>query len=151
MRPKELYDNAVPSGNAAAAEVLFRMALLTGEPAYEREGVRALRLVRNGMVQAAAGFGHALCALDTYLGPTDEIAIVGDPEDERTRALINTVAVDRFHPRSVIALGRPGGVGVPLLADRPQIDGRPTAYVCRNFVCDLPVTEPDQLVDLLSA
>ena len=87
VRPKELYDNAVPSGNSVAAEVLLRLAMFTGEPEYERLAASALRLVRDAMGPAPTGFGHALCALDLYLGPGQEVAIVGDPDDERTRAL----------------------------------------------------------------
>ena len=81
VRPKELYDNAVPSGNSVAAEVLLRLAMFTGEPEYERVAASALRLVRDAMGPAPTGFGHALCALDLYLGPGQEVAIVGDPDD----------------------------------------------------------------------
>ncbi|MGZ8611188.1 MAG: thioredoxin domain-containing protein [Actinomycetota bacterium] len=149
VRPKDLYDNAVPSGNSAAAEVLLRLAHLTGEPEYERVGASALRLVRDTMAGAPSGFGHALCALDLYLGPVREIAIAGDPADQDTRALVSEVTTRRYVPNHVLAVAAPGDAdaiaNVALLLDRPQLDGRPTAFVCERFTCHLPVTNPEAL------
>jgi uncharacterized protein YyaL (SSP411 family) len=149
MRPKELYDNAVPSGNSAAADVLQRISLLTGDSTNERSGLSAIRLVRDALGHAPTGFGRALCALDLYLGPTLEVAIIGDPRDERTGALINEVVGTRFLPNVVLAIAEPGDEGarqaVALLRDRPQIDGLPTAFVCHRFLCRLPVTKPVDL------
>jgi uncharacterized protein len=148
LRPKELFDNAVPSGSSAAADVLQRLALLTGEVEYERAGVSALRLVRELMARSPTGFGHALCALDLYLGPSREVAIVGDPGSEETKRLVAEVH-GRFLPNAVLAVAPPGDSdmmeAVALLEDRPQIEGKATAYVCRRFVCQFPVTEPDAL------
>ncbi|MGH2764885.1 MAG: thioredoxin domain-containing protein, partial [Actinomycetota bacterium] len=152
LRPKELFDNAVPSGNSAAAEVLQRLALLTGEAEYERAGVSALRLVRDLMVRAPTGFGHALGALDLYLGPAREVAIVGDPADAATSGLIEEVW-RRYLPNAVLAAAGPGDAdaikAVPLLQGRDPVDGRPAAYVCQRFVCQRPVTEPAALADEL--
>jgi uncharacterized protein YyaL (SSP411 family) len=149
IRPKELYDNAVPSGNSAAAEVLQRISLLTGDPEMGRLGTSAIRLVRDALARAPSGFGLALCAVDLYVGPTLEVAIIGDPRDERTGALINEVVRTRFLPNVVLAIAKPdneaAGEAVALVRDRPQIDGLPTAFVCRRFVCRLPVTKPDDL------
>jgi len=152
VRPKDLYDNAVPSGNSVAADVLLRLSLLTGDAEYERIGLSALRLVRDGMADAPTGFGRALSALELYLGPSREVAIIGDPDDPRTRFMIDEVA-GRFLPSVVLAVARPDDDAsrraVPLLESRPQRDGLPTAYVCERFVCKLPVTEPDGLAALL--
>jgi uncharacterized protein YyaL (SSP411 family) len=149
VRPKDLYDNAVPSGNSAAAETLLRLALLTGEARYEDAAVSALRLVRDVMTSAPGGFGQALCALDLYLGPSYEVAIVGDPDAPDTRALVDEVLRTRWRPNLVLAVRPPNDVdaaqAVALLADRPRIDAKATAYVCQRFVCRLPVTEPSQL------
>jgi uncharacterized protein YyaL (SSP411 family) len=154
VRPKELYDNAVPSGNSAAADVFQRLALLTGESEYERAGVSALRLVREPMAQAPNGFGAALCALDLYLSAAREVAIVGDPEDDRTRALAAEVTSARFLPNHVLTVSPPGDgdafEAVELLKDRVQIDDAPTAYVCEHFVCKLPVTDAGALVSQLT-
>ena len=147
IRPKELFDNAVPSGNSAAADVLQRVALLYADPELERAGVDAIRVVRDLLERSPSGFGHALCALDLYTSSAKEIAVVGDPDRDETRALASQVW-HRFLPTHVFASG-PGGAAasetVPLLAGRPQLDGHPSAYVCERFVCKRPVSEPDEL------
>ena len=154
VRPKELYDNAVPSGNSAAADVLLRLSLLTGDPDLERRGLSSIRLVRDALGRAPTAFGHALCALDLYLGPANEVAIVGAPDDAGTRALLDEVVAVRFLPNTVVAIADPGDPSaveeVPLLRDRSQVDGRPTAYVCRRFACRLPVTSPEDLAAQLA-
>jgi uncharacterized protein len=151
IRPKELFDNAVPSGNSAAASVLLRLALLTGEAPYEQAGLSAQRVVRDLKERAPTAVGHALCALDLYLSPAREVAIVGDPAAGDTRALI-AHAHRRFLPNTVLAAGPPGSpaaVEIALLHDRPQLDARATAYVCERFVCKQPVTEPPALGEQL--
>jgi uncharacterized protein YyaL (SSP411 family) len=154
VRPKDLYDNAVPSGNSAAADVLLRLAHLTGEPDDERWGASALRLVRDAMAGAPSGFGRALCALELYLGPVREVAIVGDPAADATRALVAEVTERRFLPNHVLAVGAPDDLpardAVALLAERTQLDGRPTAYVCERFTCKLPVSDPGALAAQLA-
>jgi uncharacterized protein len=149
VRPKELYDNAVPSGNSVAAEVLQRLALLTGDRDLERIGVSALRPIRDVLGRAPAGFGHALQALDLYLGPSQEVAVVGALDDPATRRLIDEVVTARFLPNVVFAAAAPedreAAAEVGLLRDRPMVEGRPTAYVCRRFACRLPVTTPEEL------
>jgi uncharacterized protein len=153
IRPKELYDNAVPSGNSAAAEVLQRMALLTGDQELERTGVSAIRLVRDVLGRAPTGFGQALSALDLYLGPSHEVAIIGSPDDPAAIALADEVLTVRFLPNTVLAIAAPdddeAAEAVALLHDRPQIDELPTAYVCRRFACRLPVTGTKELADQL--
>jgi uncharacterized protein len=148
IRPTEMIDNAVPSGNSVAAEVLQRLSLLTGEAEYEAAALSALRPVRDLMARAPTGFGHALSALDLYLTPSKEVAIVGDPTDQRTRSLIEAVW-GRYLPNVVLAVASPGdeiaAKAVPLLVGREPVDGRPAAYVCERFACRMPVTEPEAL------
>jgi uncharacterized protein YyaL (SSP411 family) len=155
LRPKELFDNAVPSGNSAAADVLVKMARLTGETEYETAAESALRLVRGAIAQAPTGFGRALCALDSLVSPFREVAIVGDPASETTAALVRQVTVERFLPNHVLAVAAPGDRGsaeaVPLLAGRDPVDGSATAYVCERFACNLPVTDPAALAAQLEA
>jgi uncharacterized protein len=154
IRPKELLDNAVPSGNSAAADVLQRMALLTGEQAYEHAAVSALRLVRDAIAKAPLGFGFALSALDLYVSPAREVAIVGEPDAHDTLALASEVTTKRFVPNHVLAVAAPGDAQarerVPLLREREAQDGRATAYVCERFVCKLPVTDPESLAAQLA-
>ena len=148
IRPKELFDNAVPSGNSAAAEVLLRLALLYGDAELERLGAGAIRVVRDLLERSPTGFGLALSALDLSISSAKEIALVGDAAAEATRALAKEVW-RRYLPAHVFAAGSEGAGDVPLLAGRPQVDGRPSAYVCERFACKRPVTEPSELSELL--
>jgi uncharacterized protein YyaL (SSP411 family) len=149
VRPKDLYDNAVPSGNSAAADVLLRLARLTGEAEYETAALSALGLVRDALASAPTGFGQALSALDRSLSASREIAVVGDPRADDTRTLVAEVTTKRFLPNTVLAVAAPDDEAsreaVPLLRDRTAIDGRATAYVCERFACRLPATDPEAL------
>ena len=142
-RPKDLFDNAVPSGNSLAADVLQRLALLTGDAELERSGVSALRAVRDLAERAPTGFGTALGALDLYLGPTRELAVVGSEAERRP---LLEVAWGAFRPRLVLGAAEAGQAPIPLLEGR----SRAGAYVCERFACRLPVTTPDELAAQLS-
>jgi uncharacterized protein YyaL (SSP411 family) len=98
------------------------------------------------MSQYPLGFGQWLQALAYALSQPQEIAIVGDPDSADTQALLNVVR-DGYRPFQVVALGAPSrqGAQVPLLQDRGLVDGQPAAYVCRDFACQAPVTEPEAL------
>jgi uncharacterized protein YyaL (SSP411 family) len=147
MRPKELFDNAVPAGNSVAAEVLLKLSMCTGDAEYERLAVSALQAARDLLAKAPSAFGYALGALDLHLSKSKEIAIVGEPGAERD-ALIAAVRT-RYLPNVVVAVAAPddadAAAAVPLLAGRSAVGGRPAAYVCEGFVCRLPVTSPDDL------
>jgi uncharacterized protein YyaL (SSP411 family) len=152
LRPKELYDNAVPSGNSVAADVLQRLALLTGDREGERIGLSAIRLVRDALGRAPTAFGHALVALDLYLGPSREVAIIGSPDHRGTHDLMSEVFRERFLPNVILAVAPEGPLPdrPALLEGRPQVDGVPTAYVCERFSCLLPVTRPEDLAKQLA-
>ena len=146
-RPKDVQDNAVPSGNAMAAQVLLRLAAWTGEGRVPRCG-RARDADRRAVRRRAIrpGFAQWLSAMDLALAPAVEVAIVGDPDDAGDRGAARRGRERGFRPNQVVAVSAdPGASVVPLLADRVAIDGRPTAYVCRGFVCRLPVTDAERL------
>ncbi|MBA2299366.1 MAG: thioredoxin domain-containing protein, partial [Chloroflexi bacterium] len=150
-RPKDLQDNAVPSGGAMATTVLLRLAALTGEGRYRDAAERALGTVSAFLARYPTGFAQWLVAASFAASDVVEVAIVGDPADAATRELLGPVW-STWRPQHVLALAPPDRVGVsevPLLHDRVAIDGRPTAYVCRNFVCSLPVTDASALVEQL--
>ena len=153
-RPKDLQDNAVPSGNSASAEALLRLAMFTGEASYESAATGALALIADVAAQAPTAFGHALCAMDLAVGPRKEVAIIGDPTDHRTAALTDVV-VRPFRPRVVLARGgdstpERADDDVPLLRGRGTVGGVPAAYVCERFLCLAPVSDPDELQRSLS-
>jgi uncharacterized protein YyaL (SSP411 family) len=142
-RRKDLEDHPIPSANSAAAYGLLRLAALTGEHAYEERAVGVLRLLHELAAKHPQAFGHLLQALDFHLAPVKEVALAG----EDTTALARVVR-GRFRPHLVLAGG--AADGVPLLQDRPPVDGRAAAYVCERFACQAPVTDPEELERLLS-
>jgi len=143
-RRKDFVDSAAPSGNSLAAELLLRLGKLLDRPDFTERAVAALRLMADALGQQPLAFGRLLGALDFYLNPGQEIAIIGDPTAAETRALV-AEAWRRYLPNSVLACAAPNDAVarsfLPLLADRPQIGGWATAYVCRNYACQLPVTD----------
>ncbi len=144
-RPKDPQDNAVPSGGAMAARVLLRLAAWTGEGRYRSAAETAIRTVAPLAERYPTAFAEWLSAIDLSLADAVEIAIVGEPGDAATQALLEPVARG-YRPNQVLALSAdPASSTVPLLRDRVAIDGRPTAYVCRGFVCRLPVTDDEAL------
>jgi uncharacterized protein len=143
-RRKELEDTPIPSGASAAAFGLLRLAALTGDARYEEAAAGQLRLLHEIAPQHPTAFGHLLQAIDFHLAPVKEVALVGDDAGELTR-----VVREEFRPHLVVAGGPEDGV--PLLADRPLVDGRAAAYVCERFACQRPVTDPADLRELLSA
>jgi uncharacterized protein YyaL (SSP411 family) len=141
-RRKDLEDHPIPSGNASAAYGLLRLGALTGERRYEEQAVGVLRLLHELAAKHPQGFGHLLQALDFHLAEVKEVALVGDSRD------LERVVRGAFRPHLVVAGG--AADGVPLLADRPTVDGHAAAYVCERFACQAPVTEPKELERLLA-
>ena len=139
-RQKDLDDNPTPSGNSMLAFHLLRLARLWGDDELEQRAVGVLRLVRDVIPRAPQGFGWALCALDLYLSPPRELAIVGDPRSAVARA-----ALEPFDPNAVVAFGP--AEGVPLLDGKTLVDGKTAVYVCERFACQAPVTDPALLAD----
>ncbi len=148
VRNKDFYDNATPSGNSVAADVLLRLAKLTGEDKYERFAVTVLRLAASQIKRHPQGFGRALSALEFHLGQTKEIVVVGEKGNELERVILQ-----RYLPDAVIVLSSDAeadAVTVPLLKDRGMVDGKPAVYVCEDFVCQRPVTEVGELGSLVT-
>jgi uncharacterized protein YyaL (SSP411 family) len=143
-RRKEIGDHPIPSGNSAMALGLLRLAALSGKRAYEQQAEGVLRLFAKAAPRQPDAFAHLLRALDFQLSPTREVALIGDELAE-----LATVVRSGFRPHQVLAGGPQGAEAPPLLADRPAIDGKPTAYVCERFACQAPVTDPQQLAELL--
>ncbi|HEX9550027.1 MAG TPA: thioredoxin domain-containing protein [Candidatus Limnocylindrales bacterium] len=144
-RPKDVQDNATPSGGGMATHVLLRLAALTGEGRYRTAAERALPSIAPLAARYPTAFAKWLSAFELALGDIVEIAIVGSPDEPGTRELL-AVASGGFHPARVVALAAdPMASAVPLLAGRTRIRNRPTAYVCRGFACQVPVTDADAL------
>jgi uncharacterized protein YyaL (SSP411 family) len=151
VRPRELQDNAIPSGNGMAALVLSRLAGLAIEPCYLEMARGMLGLMQEMLARYPLGFAQWLIALDYVLAHPREVSIVGDAETADTQALLD-VCTDGYRPHQIIAFGQPGveSATVPILEGRGLIGGRATAYVCIDFVCQRPVTEPEELEELVT-
>ncbi|MDT5060312.1 MAG: uncharacterized protein QOH63_771 [Acidobacteriota bacterium] len=153
VRSKDYFDNATPSGNSVATEVLQHLAALTANENYSRKAVTIFRLLREPLGRYASAFGRLLGALDFYLSTPKEIAIIGAAESDETRALLREVWT-RFLPNKIIAQTTEGDARSaevsPLLRDRPMINGRPTAYVCEHYTCLAPTNSAAELAGQLS-
>ena len=149
-RPRDLQDNATPSGNAMAVTVLLKLAGFTNDMRYADIAHQALAPMQLMMAQYPLGFGQWLQGLSYTLSQPREVAIVGDPKAADTRALLSVVRTD-YQPFQVVACGPAGGTNapVPLLEGRDLVDGQAAAYVCRDFACQAPMVEPEALRALL--
>ena len=154
IRPRDVFDNAQPCGGSVASDVLLRLSVVTGNEDYATKAVAPLRTMAELMGRAPAGTGRWLAALDFYLSTPIEVAIVGPASDPATLAL-QRVVNGRYMANRVIVGAEEEGThsasGMPLLEGRGMVQGKPTAYVCENYTCQLPVNDPDALAAQLEA
>ncbi len=148
VRSKEFYDNATPSGNSVAADVLLKLSLLLGEEKYERFAVRILRAVAPQISRYPQAFGRILSVLEFYLSPVKEIVIIGEKGNELEREIWN-----EYLPNKIVVLAKNAEESaefIPLLQERKMINENPTAFVCENFTCQKPVTTVEELKQQLA-
>jgi uncharacterized protein len=145
-RRKELEDAPIPAGASSAALGLLRLAALTGEQEYERQALGVLALLHEIAARHPSAFGALLAALDFYVSPVREVALIGAGADP-----LEQVVRRRLRPHLVLArgLGDDTPSAVPLLRGRTPVDGAAAAYVCQRFSCQRPVTDPAELAALL--
>lgn len=149
VRPQDVTDGATPSGTSGALAALLRLSILADRADWREKAERILAHLSPAIQTHPAAFSYLACQLDFALSSPHEIALVGDPVADDMRDLLKTVN-QSFRPNQVIALKDPAkgedeAMLIPLLRDRNQIDRSATAYVCRNFVCKLPVTTAAEL------
>jgi hypothetical protein len=149
VRPRDLFDNATPSGNSAATLALLRLADLTGEERFRSVAERVLASFADPLARFPGAFSHLVTALDRFLATPQEVAIVGRPGEAETEALLRVLR-RAYLPNTAVALRRPeegeeAAELVPLLQGRTLVDGRAAAYVCERFACQRPVTAPEEL------
>ena len=151
VRPRDVTDNALPSGHSMMADVLTRLAVITGDGEYRAIATQSLRGVRGIMEQFPTGAGHWLCALDGYLSESVEAVIVADSSRAATPMLRRLAST--YRPGAVAVFMRDADSGTddpardwPVFAGRTSIGGEPTAYVCRNYACRLPTTDADEMM-----
>ena len=148
VRPKSIDDNAVPAGQSIAAYAMLRLHAFTADERWRSAAMAVITPLAQAVARSPMALGNLAWALDLAVTPVREVAVAGAPDAADTAALVRTVTA-RFDPARVLAWGRADGV--PLLAERPLVDGRAAAYVCRDFACERPVTEPAELVALLES
>ena len=161
IRPRDVFDNAQPCGGSVASDMLLKLAVFTGNDDYAAKAAVPLRSLHEHMARSPGGTGHWLSALDFYISAVKEVAVVGPSENAATSELLDTVR-RQFLPNKVLMGYDPSSLestglaglnlgGYPLLEGRGMVNGQPTAYVCQNYVCQLPVTEPGPLLAQLKA
>ncbi|WKX72277.1 thioredoxin domain-containing protein [Streptomyces sp. XD-27] len=143
-RPQDPTDNTAPSGWTAAAGALLSYAAVTGSTRHRDAAERALGVVTALGPRVPRFIGWGLAVVEAALDGPREVAVVGPDGDPATRAL-HQAALLGTAPGAVVAVGAPGSDEVPLLRNRPLFQGRPAAYVCRNFTCDAPTADPKVL------
>jgi uncharacterized protein YyaL (SSP411 family) len=147
-RPKNVQDNATPSGGSMAVTVLGRMHALTGETRYLDAAERALTAIGPGATSYPTAFAQWFSAADFLVGEPAGIAVVGDgPERDDLLGVVR----ETYRPRTVVAATDAAvDPAIPLLQDRHPLDGRAAAYVCHGFVCKLPTADPAVVRTLLA-
>ncbi|MFD4950976.1 thioredoxin domain-containing protein [Streptomyces sp. NPDC058451] len=144
-RPQDPTDNATPSGWSAAAGALLGYAAHTGSEAHRTAAERALGVVGALGPRVPRFTGWGLAVAEALLDGPREVAVVGPSLDDAAARALHRTALLGTAPGAVVAYGTPDSEEFPLLADRPLVHGEPTAYVCRDFTCDAPTTDPDRL------
>jgi uncharacterized protein YyaL (SSP411 family) len=147
-RTKDPQDNAIPSGNSMAVTALLRLVKFTGRQDLQDKAEETLRLYRGLMAAHPIAAGQMLTALDFYLGPVQELVVVGDPGAEETRRVLRTIR-SGFRPNTVVAFQPPAAVSspaLPLLEGKTAAGGTVTTYVCQNFTCQAPLVGAEAAV-----
>jgi uncharacterized protein YyaL (SSP411 family) len=157
-RTKSVYDQAIPSGTSVATRTLLRLYHYTGKADYLQRAEQVLYLVRQHMEQQPFGVGSMLTTLDFYVRKPQEIVLIGTPDAEDTQTMLRAL-YQQYIPNKILFQIDPQQAttaleALPLLRDvltgKAQVDGKATVYVCHNFTCSLPVTDPEELTTLLA-
>ncbi len=147
VRPRGLADNATPSSNSVMADVLGRLALLTGDEELARRARAILRAVAPALERQPGAFGRMLCAADRHLGEPVDVVVAAPATDDPAAQALRRAAARPYVPDLVLTSVVPGDPHAewPLYAGKAPREGRATAYACRGYACDEPTQDPDRL------
>jgi len=150
IRPKDLQDNATPSGNALACEALLKLAAFTDKGQYRDAAEKALRSITDMALRYPTGFARWLSAADFALDNGKQIAVVLDAMTKDAQEMIQFIQSE-YRPNTIIAASTypPPKSAPALLMDRPLKENKPTVYVCEYFVCKQPVNSIEELKRLI--
>ena len=154
VRPRDVFDNAQPCGGSVASDLLLRLSVITGNEDYAAKALAPLRALAELMGRAPAGTGRWIAALDFYLSAPKEVALIGPAADPGTQALLRVVNGRYLANRVIVGADNEEEAtasGLPLMEGRGTVNGLPTAYVCENYACQLPVNDPEALEAQLAA
>ena len=142
VRPKDIQDNATPSGNALAVTALLELSTYGNRLDWRDRAEAMLGSVENAVLRYPTAFARWLCAADFAVGPTHEVALVGDRADAKMQGLIAALW-KKYRPKlvSAVSASPPPPDSPALLHDRPLLNGQPTAYVCEGFICLQPTND----------
>ncbi len=153
VRTKDVRDGAVPSGNSVQLMNLLRLAVMLGDESLQNLAEQTMRVFADDVRKSPWSAERFLAAVEfAHTGPI-ELAIVGDPKSDSTQALLREIN-KHYLPNRVVMLRNPSTdhtLDVPLLENRPLVDGQSTAYVCRDYTCQRPATVPAELAAQLIA
>ncbi|MCU0303510.1 MAG: thioredoxin domain-containing protein [Thermoanaerobaculales bacterium] len=154
VRQKEVYDGAIPSGNSVAAMNLVRLARLSGRADLSDRAARLFAAFAADTARSASAHGHLADAFQLACAPSLEVVVVGDPDADDTRAMLEVIR-SAYRPQGAVLLVPPGSEGdrvrelAPFTAGHRSADGRATAFACRDFACGVPTTDPEALRRML--
>ena len=154
-RIKENIDTALPSSNSVAMYNLLKLSRLTGNPAFEDRAAKISRLMSSSVKGSELAFPMLLTALDFGLAPSQEVVIVGRENTADTNNMIKTLR-KRYFPNAVVLFKQAEDQAPPInryanfIENMHAIDNKATAYVCTNFKCNFPTTDPAKMLDDLS-
>ena len=153
VRQKEIYDGAIPSGNSVAVYNLIRLARITAKPDLDEKANMASNAFSPALNKAPISYSMFMTALDFAIGPSYEVVISGEKTSQDTMKLIKTIR-DHYIPNKVVILNDKNDIAIsqiaPYTKSQKPINGKATAYVCQNFICNLPTSDADKMVELLN-
>jgi uncharacterized protein YyaL (SSP411 family) len=150
IRPKDISDNATPSGNALACEALFKLAAYTDEGKYRDLAEHALAIMGDSALRYPLGFARWLSAAENAMGKMKQVAVMGEAGEEMLEHMLKVIRAE-YRPGVVVAASSyPTHKDAPiLLNERILVNGKATAYVCEGFVCRQPTNDPEALITQL--
>ncbi len=150
VRSKDFFDNATPSGNSVAAEILTRLSKITGDEKYSRYAAAIFRLLSSSLMKYPQAFGRALSALSFYLSGIKEVVLLYDAGQEASD--LHDLLRLNYLPDKILVMSAVHGDPdiLPILEGKELIGDAPTAFVCENFTCQEPVTDKERFLEQLT-